>query len=396
MTMAQVNLPPIIAAFGEWGETNIGDHAIHEGVQVFFGECGWRVRSFNLGALSSVDGTRSDDSVPGAVHARRWKALAAVPTAKRALRGLRQRFLIRRLLPELARCDAISVGGGALLSDINLHFPQSLAALTWAARQLQKPLLCLGCSVEEEWSPSGRRMVLDFLSSCSVIAVRDHASAARVSRLLGRDVPVFGDFALRVRSASELHRNASPRYALAVNVTHVPAPHTASQRRYEEGLIEVVGKVAEQNPGTRIAIFTTGTAQDVAPATRVWRRLESGGAELHVGRSLEQLRDVMHSSRAVVAARLHAAIISLTEQVPVIGYAATPKVGNFFETVGLRASYFGPNDPASVVAEQLMRIMSPPQPSAPACASFDAARQGAREFLFSLTESAHRRGAVSP
>lgn len=396
MALTDTVREPTVAAFGEWSETNIGDHAIHEGVQTFFGDSGWRVRSFDMGALRPSTGARPGvTSENNDARVRPLVALDTLPTAKRTLRGLRQRFLIKRLLPELARCDAICVGGGALLMDINLHFPQSLDALTWAARRLNKPLLCLGCSTESDWSPRGRQIVHDFLSSCRFVAVRDHASAARISNLLGRDVPIFGDFALHIKKGDQALRPwIAPRYVLAVNVTHVPAPYTASQQRYEDGLVTLVRDIMKQRPNGAVAIFTTGTAQDVAPATRVWRRLVSDGAELHLGHSLAQLRSVLRCCEAVVAARLHAAIISLAEELPVLGYAATPKVGNFFESIGLRSDYFGPNDPTAVVANRLSQLLSQHERlSASVAAPFDGARQCAREFLSTLTPVVYRKAA---
>lgn len=46
----------LVAAFGEWSQTNIGDHAIHEGVLEFFRGCGWRVHSYDFGALRPTTG----------------------------------------------------------------------------------------------------------------------------------------------------------------------------------------------------------------------------------------------------------------------------------------------------------------------------------------------------
>src|SRR5688500_5610741 len=174
MALTDSVCPPTVAAFGEWSETNIGDHAIHEGVGTFFNDCGWRVRSFDLGALRPASGARPGVTSISQLNDSRvmpLRALDTMPAAKRALRCWRQQLLVKRLLPDLARCDAICVGGGALLMDINLHFPQSLEALTWAARRLNKPLLCLGCSTESDWSPRGRQIVHDFLSACGFVAV---------------------------------------------------------------------------------------------------------------------------------------------------------------------------------------------------------------------------------
>lgn len=390
---------PTVAAFGEWSETNIGDHAIHEGVRNFFGACDWRVRSFDLGALRPAAGTRPDaaGSPRDAEVRRRWSVpmLDAVPAAKRTVRGWRQRWLIQGLLPSLAACDAICVGGGALLMDDNLHFPQSLAALTWAARELDKPLLCLGCSAEGDWSGRGRRIVREFLARCGFVAVRDRASAERVADLLGHAVPIFGDFALPASTLSESDdprsRRTPPRYLLAVNATHLLPPYDAHRQRYEHGLCEVIAHAVAQLPiatpaPARIAVFTTGTAQDLEPAARLCQRLAPFGAELHPGRSLHQVRELLRTSGGVVAARLHAAVIALAERSPVIGYSATPKIGNFFRSIGLDDCSFGPDDPSIAVVDRLRRLVRSGQPiPARTAAAEQRVQAAARKFLESLT-----------
>lgn len=376
---------PTIAAFGEWSQTNIGDHAIHHGVHEFFDDCGWRVRSFDLGALRPASGPRPGVAAPA--HWRSSSVLDGMPMVKRALRGWRQQALMQRLLPSLASCDAICVGGGALLMDSNLHFPQSLAVLSWAAGELEKPLLCLGCSVEGDWSARGRRIVRDFLNRCGFVALRDRASAERIADLLGREVPVFGDFALRL-SESRVDIATAPRYLFAVNAMHQLAPHDVWQQRYEDGLVQVVTSAVAQAPAPAgIAVFTTGTAQDLAPAARLCARLAEVGAELHPGRSLDQLRELLHASRAVIATRLHAAIIPLAERVPVIGYAVTPKLGNFFHSIGLDDCHFGPGDATATVVDGLLRVMQHGQPlPASVCTAVQRTRAAAREFLLTLTQ----------
>ena len=173
---------PEIAVFGEWDTANLGDRAIHESVLRFCAECGWDPVSYSIGALAPVTprGTR-------AAGARRGTnaAFRVAPPLKRTLRALRQRRRIAALLQPLAHADAILVGGGQLLADRNLHFPQSLATIAWAARRLGKPLWCLGCGTEAEWSPRGESMIRGFLQACATLAVRDDETAARLGRALG-------------------------------------------------------------------------------------------------------------------------------------------------------------------------------------------------------------------
>jgi len=161
---------PEIAVFGQWDTANLGDRAIHESVLRFCAQCGWDAASYSIGALAPVTPRGTRDAA-----ARRGTGalFRAAPPLKRTLRALRRRRRLAALLAPLARADAILVGGGQLLADRNLHFPQSLAMIAWAARRLGKPLWCLGCGTEAVWSPRGESMIRGFLQACAVVAARD-------------------------------------------------------------------------------------------------------------------------------------------------------------------------------------------------------------------------------
>jgi polysaccharide pyruvyl transferase WcaK-like protein len=254
---------------------------------------------------------------------------------KRAVRGVWQRVRMLRLLPQLERVQAISVGGGALLSDDNLHFPQSLVELGRYARAFDKPLLCLGCSAEGAWSPRGWRMIREFLEACSVLAVRDGETAGRLGAALGSAPPVFGDFCLS--AASMVRGYPAGRHQLAINVSQLAGPWAAEQERFEDALV-----AAAKSAGTRMArrgvglcIFTTGLAEDARVAQRVHARLEAGGGRLCLPASLDQLSALLNTACVVVATRLHGAILPLAGGVPVVGLGVSPKLRNFFSTMNI-------------------------------------------------------------
>src|SRR5262245_33866383 len=120
---------PEVAAFGEWDTSNLGDRGIHEGVVQFFGECGWRVGSYEIGSLTPVSAGEGGGGPAPASPGRSGAALGKAPRLKRAIRRIRQRVRMTALLPHLKPAQAIMVGGGELLSDNGLHFPQSLAEI---------------------------------------------------------------------------------------------------------------------------------------------------------------------------------------------------------------------------------------------------------------------------
>jgi polysaccharide pyruvyl transferase WcaK-like protein len=327
---------PEIAAFGEWDTTNLGDRGIHAGVLEFLAGCGWRVSSYGLGSLAPVPAPGAHDELPAAA-ARASAILAAVPPLKRALRGVRQRLRMRALEPQLERAQAIMVGGGALLADSGLHFPQSLGVLAETARRLRRPVVCLGCSADGPWSARGEEQIRKFLTACAMVAVRDQTSAERLAAALGKPVPVFGDFCLSEAWRSNGGDRGGERRALAVNARRLPGPWCAAQDRYEETLAALTRRVLQADAVRgleMVRVFTTGVAEDALPAQRVAARI-GGGAGLAIPHRLEELRGLLGASALVIASRLHAGILALTQGAPIVGFSPEPKLRRFLATLGL-------------------------------------------------------------
>lgn len=331
---------PVAALFGEWNTSNLGDRAIHREVVRFFTECGWRTESYGLGSLVPVEpGNTAAESPPSHSAVLTRIVRDTGPGLHRVLRGVRQRYRMRALLHRLSRVQAVSIGGGALLSDANLHFPQSLSLVAEAARRLDIPLLCLGCSAEGAWSARGEQKIREALEACALIAVRDDPTAARVGALLRRPVPVFGDFCLTEEHLKRKEGWTRPREAWAINVSRIAEPWSAAQQQYEDVLVSLINegmRNATKNGLRTVRLFTTGHAQDVTPAQRVFAHVSArSGVELHFPACLDELSDLLRTCALVFASRLHAAILALAAGAPAIAFSPAPKLHNFFSTMGL-------------------------------------------------------------
>ena len=344
---------PRMAVFGEWNTTNLGDRAIFQGVQAFCRNAGWDVDAYGLGTLTPValasiaDHPLSAWNVPpnasrqtspfvkqdGSLSYRLYQH------AKQNARGVRQHYRMKRLLPRLNQANAILVGGGLLLSDRNLHFPQSLVAIARTAKKLQLPLLCLGCGAVEDWSPRGKEMITEFVEVCTLIAARDQETARKLSEILRTPVPVFGDFALSLPTVQEKSQCTQP--TLAINVMGLVAQQPSDQERYESVLIEAVNRWVQQFDQHRditVKVFTTGTCEDTQPAKRVAEQLTAPHVNFYVPESTDQLNQLLQNCTAVLASRLHAAILAISQGVPVVGVGAghvSQKLYNFFKAIGI-------------------------------------------------------------
>jgi polysaccharide pyruvyl transferase WcaK-like protein len=345
-------IKPRVAAFGEWNTTNLGDRAIFEGVLAFCQENGWEVDAYGLGSLTLI--SKQPPAASPLLHAvapseagnkglrslHRLKDNHSYTLVKRSVRSFRQQLRIRSLLPQLKQAQVILVGGGSLLSDRDLHFPQSLAAISWAANHLQRPLLCLGCGAVEDWSPEGRAMIEQFAKTCHFIAARDHETAKRLTPMVAEPISIFGDFALTVNNGQEANFRHSAPPTIAVNVMQLFDTREGYQQRYEEVLIKAVNAWTHQaaNQSAQIKVFTTGNLEDLEPAKRVAQQISAANVELYLPTSVDDLCQMLSTSTVAITARLHAAILSISSGVPVIGLAAGEvhrKLHNFFGSIGI-------------------------------------------------------------
>lgn len=341
---------PAVAVFGEWNTRNLGDRAIRRAACRFFSGCGWRPIPFCLGSLSAagedITAADGDGGAPGSVA-----PASLYGPVKCAVRGIWQKVRLRRLLPQLAGVRAISIGGGALLSDDNLHFPQSLVELVRYARASGKPLLCLGCSAEGEWSGQGAHMIREFLDGCSVVAVRDADTARRLARALGPSPAVMGDFCLAETCLARGPREPTRPPAVAINASQLSGRWSAAQAALENALVALARRTAMER-GANVRIFTTGLPEDAVAARRVYLRLAAVCPQLSLPATTEQLSALIGSASVVVATRLHGAILALAGNAPVLGLAVAPKLSSFFSTMGIPGECHGLHD-VRALAERL-------------------------------------------
>lgn len=340
---------PRMAVFGEWNTTNLGDRAIFSGVQTFCQASGWDVDAYGLGTLTPISinsivtqqiaeySTQQQISNQhSSLNQSNRLGHGLYRHVKQIARGIRQHHRMQRLLPQLSRADAILVGGGSLLSDHRLHFPQSLIEIAQASKRLGLPLLCLGCGAVEDWSPKGKAMITEFAQECTFIAVRDQETSSRLEAILSAPVPIFGDFALNFISLSESNNESA---TLAINVMQLIDQQEGYQSHYEAALVEVAKHWLEQHPQqVVIKIFTTGTCEDIRPAERVAEQIGSRRVSLCKPANVKHLNQFLQQSSAVLASRLHAAILAISQGIPVIGLGAghvSLKLYNFLESLGI-------------------------------------------------------------
>lgn len=92
------------------------------------------------------------------------------------------------LLKKLKGADFVIVGGGHLISDVDLNFPLKLFFLTTIAEELNLPILIVSVGVGSTWSKLGIALASRLVNSKNVkaIAVRDPLSKQNLVKYFGK------------------------------------------------------------------------------------------------------------------------------------------------------------------------------------------------------------------
>lgn len=306
----------------------------------------WTVRSVDLAARATYQ--------PGS--ALRGPLLQALLSAPPAVRRPLSRPPLAwrrwwRWLPHyrraLADADAVVIGGGNLLVDLDLNFPTKLAAALGAAAERDLPVLLHGIGVGERWSAAGERLLREALQRVRVrhVGARDEASRRRFD----------ARFAAAARCAATVVRDpglliaryvprVAPAAATGIGITSaVAVRYHSSLAIDDERLLRWYAATAEAlaAAGHTVCLFTNGSPEDVAFAERLLGRL--GGERAWPAARLRprdpiELAGILSSCALVVAFRMHALIAAYAYGSDILALRWDGKVESFMRSVGLDAA----------------------------------------------------------
>jgi colanic acid/amylovoran biosynthesis protein len=286
----------------------------------------------------------------------------------RTARNLGAAGIKRKLIEEIRTSDlVISCGGGYFWSDRRAlpgpMFFQNLVHV-WVAGRLKKPIVFFPQSFGPLRSRPALRLLKRALEQENVIRVfaREKASLNFLRGLLGegrsRDkLELCPDMAFCHSDKPQLSAPPQgpgwPRPALALTLRQWSFPQTPGrvekkrkQREYLEALAEACRRTAGPGRGS-IVLFAhsrgPGVFEDDRRITSLFRerlrrdipegRLFFPGLPLSVHPF--RIMDFLEKMDAVVATRLHSAILGLLSGIPVLAVAYQPKTGEVMESLGL-------------------------------------------------------------
>lgn len=342
-----------VAVFGEIYSPNLGDGAIYQSLEKLFLVHHVKVLPVDLSGRS--DWLRSPPIQAGVKKVGFLRRLGRIPL--RNSRFLRRAYsasswylkdrkdVVSRWEKIVESCDAIVIGGGQLLTDINFAFPPRLLAVARLAKKYEKPLAVFGCGVGRDWGYLAIRMYQEVLATASYVSVRDHESANLLSQYLvgcGK-VNVHPDPAFY--AATKISRQSSPSARKLIGINFQPAAHfrafvpglrNLSDQDYSDFWYKLIRSACVM--GETIIVLTNGDPADYETAQQVVTKLTGEGFSVELAnRPIEpkQLYEQLSRLSTLICTRMHAGIVAYGLGVEVIPISWDRKVDGVWGAIGL-------------------------------------------------------------
>ena len=311
---------------------------------------GWQVLPIDLAG-------RTQFSDPGRGTARVAK-LAALQLMPRWLREKFVEYVLGRSIKErlrpqwramLSGVRFVVFGGGQLFQDGDLNFPLKLAAAAAECEHYRLPLAIFAVGAAPSQSMRGSELMRRLTGSSRVVyaSARDDQSRASL-RQLGLGATLCRDPGLL---AADLWPTpgGSPRAIkiVGLGLTHPSLLAHHSSRGHSPSYEQAVGLYGAivkrlRASGYDVLCFTNGAGEDERLLAALRGRLSADKAEGRVRfaprcKSPSELATMIGACDALVAHRLHAAILAYAYRVPAIGLLWDDKLEAFFKSVDREA-----------------------------------------------------------
>ena len=249
----------------------------------------------------------------------------------------------------LSDADGAVLGGGNLLSDLDLNFPTKIALAFDEAAKRDVPMAVYACGVGSGWSKQGLKLGRRAFAhpQLQAVFVRDAASAALFDQMFadatGHQAQIVRDPGL----LSATYHPAAPKAQtarliaglnimshLAIRYHAANAPNLAQLDAF---YIEVArGLIAA---GYQVRAFTNGSPEDQHYCAELYDRLRALGGEdaLTFLTQADPAGLCAHISQfdVLIAYRMHAVIAAYSYAIPMIALAWDRKLASFMDSVDL-------------------------------------------------------------
>ena len=334
---------------------NLGDGLLSECLEGALRDCG-------ASEASSIDlAGRTAYNAGSAARGRLVRFLQALPAPLRRqvvripLRRAAATKWVPHYLHETATCDAIIIGGGNLISDLDLNFPTKLSLAIDIAAQRGTPVYIYGVGVSDGWSKRGKALLYAALAKGVVqqVTARDERSRVIWDNLAGER------FSLPARVVRDPGLLAVQRYAppprpqrspgtpgiIGLNIMSALAVtyhggDAIAQDTLDSWYLDLARNLVSR--GWRLAIFSNGSPEDREMVERLRPRFlaldvpdTASPAPIEFP-DVATPQDLVASIAALdglIAFRMHAIIAAYSCAVPFLALAWDRKLTSFVESV---------------------------------------------------------------
>lgn len=353
---------------------NLGDGLLSECLEMAARECG----SDAEGTFSIDLSARTAYERGAASRSMMLKVLSGLPSPLRqvATSVPRELLLRRKWRPHYDRhssdADAVVVGGGNLLTDMDLNFPVKVASALDLAYRRRLPSAIYGVGVSSKWSEKGTRIMRAALARARpvYISVRDDSSKRNFDRLFAdaaqREASVVRDPGLMIaRYVKAEASRVPPRIGLCVTSSVAIRYHSAETVTDADMAAwygNLCALLAER--GHSVLVFTNGSPEDETVLDEIEADLRSrsgAGFERRRPASPSELAALIGSLSGLIAHRMHAIIAGVSFGVPVYALLWDEKLEAFMRSIGEAdaMAFSRPGNEAEVV-DGLERRLSRP------------------------------------
>ncbi|WPY96664.1 polysaccharide pyruvyl transferase family protein (plasmid) [Limimaricola variabilis] len=344
-----MSLSPRIRCFNARYSPNLGDGLLSECLE------------HQLIALGAAPDTASIDLAARGAYGDVMAGRGTIMAVLDALPGPARRAAVRLPLALQARrrwqphyraglrgAEAVAIGGGNLLADLDLNFPTKLSLALGEARKRGLPAAIYACGMSGGWSATGLRMARRAFANGALKAVflRDTASRDLWAELMQPHTGIAAEVVrdpglLAARVFPAARPDPRPRPVAGIGLmSHLAIRYHAEAAPEADQLDDWfvgLGR-ALLDAGFDLRVFTNGSPEDVSYAARLRPRLAALAGPERIAfptqRTPAELCGHIADLDVLVAYRLHAVIAATSYGVPAIGLAWDRKLASFLDSIG--------------------------------------------------------------
>lgn len=350
---AAQNLSPKIRLFNAKFSPNLGDGLLSECLEAALIEMGADQETWSIDLAGRREygdemmGRAAIMSVLDKMPPPMRKNLIRVPLAIKAARNWRPHYAAL-----LHGANATVIGGGNLLSDMDLNFPTKLTLAVEEAEKARLPVFVYAAGVARDWSKRGEAMLKTAFGKSIVkgIFVRDAESKqqwdTRFGQATGHIATVVRDpgllaqevYAISSRYSSKQAVNSRPVFGIGL-MSHLAIRYHSAVAPSRDFLDQWYVDLAKEaiNQGYQVCAFTNGSPEDRSYAADLYGRLRELGDDsilsFPTSATPRELCEIIAHLDVLVAYRMHAIIAAYSLGVPAIALTWDRKLTSFMKSV---------------------------------------------------------------